>query len=102
METVYDLGTKMIDALSKEKIIAGIYLPQCVMMLPEFSPFVIFSYLGDVISIDRASGKINKLGRSYARSRDYDATGADVSQNIMDTPCPYFMSGLWMDHWFIL
>ncbi|KAF8586119.1 TIP49-domain-containing protein [Ramaria rubella] len=55
METVYDLGTKMIDALSKEKIIAG-----------------------DVISIDRASGKISKLGRSYARSRDYDATGADT------------------------
>ena len=37
---------------------------------------------GDVISIDRASGKVNKLGRSYARSRDYDATGADVSYNI--------------------
>jgi len=36
------------------------------------------SFEGDVISIDRASGKIGKLGRSYARSRDYDATGADV------------------------
>jgi RuvB-like protein 2 len=56
METIYDLGTKMIDALSKEKILAG-----------------------DVVAIDKTSGKISKLGRSFARSRDYDALGADVS-----------------------
>ena len=55
METVYDLGTKMIDALSKEKITAG-----------------------DVITIDKASGKITKLGRSFSRSRDYDAMGAST------------------------
>lgn len=55
METVYELGTKMIDALSKEKVTAG-----------------------DIISIDKASGKITKLGRSYTRSRDYDAMGADT------------------------
>jgi len=55
METIYDLGTKMIDALSKEKVLAG-----------------------DVVSIDKASGRINKLGRSFARSRDYDAMGADT------------------------
>jgi len=55
METVYDLGTKMIDALSKEKVAAG-----------------------DIVAIDKASGKITKLGRSFARSRDYDAMGADV------------------------
>ncbi|KZV98995.1 DNA helicase [Exidia glandulosa HHB12029] len=55
METVYDLGTKMIDALSKEKVSAG-----------------------DIVSIDKASGKITKLGRSFARSRDYDAMGADT------------------------
>lgn len=55
METVYDMGTKMIDSMSKEKVIAG-----------------------DVISIDKSSGKITKLGRSYARSRDYDAMGADT------------------------
>jgi RuvB-like protein 2 len=53
METVYDLGTKMIDMLSKEKITAG-----------------------DVITIDKASGKITKLGRSFSRSRDYDAMGS--------------------------
>ena len=55
METFYDLGTKMIDGLSKEKVIAG-----------------------DIISIDKSSGKITKLGRSYTRSRDYDAMGADT------------------------
>jgi len=55
METVYDMGTKMIDSMTKEKVIAG-----------------------DVISIDKASGKITKLGRSYTRSRDYDAMGADT------------------------
>ncbi|KAG6907087.1 RuvB-like protein 2 [Tephrocybe rancida] len=55
METIYDLGTKMIDALSKEKVLAG-----------------------DVIAIDKTSGKITKLGRSFSRSRDYDAMGADT------------------------
>ena len=55
METIYDLGTKMIDSLSKEKILAG-----------------------DVVTIDKTSGKISKLGRSFARSRDYDVMGADV------------------------
>jgi RuvB-like protein 2 len=52
METVYDLGAKMIDALQKEKVSAG-----------------------DIITIDKASGKITKLGRSFTRSRDYDAMG---------------------------
>ena len=30
---------------------------------------------GDVITIDKATGRITKLGRSYTRSRDYDAMG---------------------------
>ena len=55
METVYDMGKKMIDSMSKERVSAG-----------------------DVISIDKSSGKITKLGRSYTRSRDYDAMGADT------------------------
>src|ERR1700749_2102322 len=55
METIYDMGTKMIDSMTKEKVMAG-----------------------DVVSIDKASGKITKLGRSYTRSRDYDAMGADT------------------------
>merc|ERR1719473_185268 len=52
METIYDLGQKMIDSITKDKIQSG-----------------------DVITIDKASGKISKLGRSFARSRDYDAMG---------------------------
>ncbi|CAI9102407.1 OLC1v1000670C1 [Oldenlandia corymbosa var. corymbosa] len=52
METVYELGGKMIEALGKEKVQSG-----------------------DVIAIDKASGKITKLGRSFSRSRDYDAMG---------------------------
>ncbi|KAJ8765514.1 hypothetical protein K2173_014636 [Erythroxylum novogranatense] len=55
METVYDLGVKMIEALGKEKVQSG-----------------------DVIAIDKASGKISKLGRSFSRSRDYDAMGPQV------------------------
>ncbi|CAO3591392.1 unnamed protein product [Absidia cylindrospora] len=55
METIYDLGNKMIDSLNKEKVMAG-----------------------DVISIDKASGRITRLGRSFTRARDYDAMGSDV------------------------
>ncbi|KAI8830421.1 RuvB-like 2 [Chytriomyces cf. hyalinus JEL632] len=55
METVYDLGQKMIESLNKEK-----------------------ASVGDVITIDKATGKITKLGRSFARARDYDAMGADT------------------------
>lgn len=57
METIYDLGGKMIDTLSKEKITAG-----------------------DVVSIDKSSGRISKIGRSYTRARDYDAGGPEVSR----------------------
>ena len=55
METVYDMGTKMIDSMTKERVIAG-----------------------DIISIDKSSGRITRLGRSFTRSRDYDAMGPDV------------------------
>jgi DNA helicase TIP49 (TBP-interacting protein) len=60
METIYDLGTKMIDALSKEKVMAG-----------------------DIIAVDKTSGRVSKLGRSFARSRDYDAMGADVCLSLL-------------------
>lgn len=33
---------------------------------------------GDVITIDKATGKINRLGRSFTRARDYDATGSQT------------------------
>merc|ERR1711861_56700 len=52
METMYDLGAKMIETIQKEDIQAG-----------------------DVITIDKSSGKISKLGRSFTKSRDYDALG---------------------------
>merc|ERR1719421_2772674 len=55
METVYDLGQKMIDSLTKEKCQAG-----------------------DVITIDKATGRIAVLGRSFTRSRDYDAMGPNT------------------------
>lgn len=55
METNYDLGNKIIECFMKEKIQAG-----------------------DVITIDKASGKVSKLGRSFTRARDYDATGAQT------------------------
>ena len=55
MESVYDMGAKMIDAMTKERVMAG-----------------------DIVSIDKSSGKISKLGRSYAKSRDYDAMGVDT------------------------
>merc|ERR1712224_896328 len=52
METMYDLGQKMIETIQKDNIQAG-----------------------DIITIDKSSGKISLLGRSFARSRDYDAMG---------------------------
>jgi RuvB-like protein 2 len=55
METIYDMGSKMIDSMTKERVQAG-----------------------DIISIDKSSGKISKLGRSWGRSREYDAMGADT------------------------
>jgi len=32
----------------------------------------------DIITIDKATGKITKLGRSFTRARDYDAMAANV------------------------
>lgn len=61
METVYDLGPKLIEALTREKVVSG-----------------------DVISIDKTNGRISKLGRSYSRARDFDA----VSSAINWTSCP--------------
>ncbi|KAJ3716215.1 TIP49-domain-containing protein [Lentinula raphanica] len=48
METVYEMGGKMIDEMTKEKVLAG-----------------------DIISITKSSGRITKLGRSFSHSRDF-------------------------------
>ena len=45
----------MINSITKEKISAG-----------------------DVITIDKANGHISRLGRSFSRSKDYDAISSDV------------------------
>jgi len=52
METMFDLGQKMIECIQKENIAAG-----------------------DVVTIDKSTGKISLLGKSFAHARDYDATG---------------------------
>lgn len=52
MESVFDLGQKMIDSVMREKVQAG-----------------------DVITMDKSTGKIVKLGRSLTKSNDYDAMG---------------------------
>ena len=64
METIYDLGVKMIESMQKEKVQAG-----------------------DVVAIDKASGRITKLGRSFARSRDYDAMGESHALSIESHTC---------------
>jgi RuvB-like protein 2 len=55
MESTFDLGQKMIDSLTKEKVTTG-----------------------DVVTIDKATGRISKLGRSFVRSRDYDAMSSNT------------------------
>lgn len=55
METIYDLGAKMIDSLVKERIQSK-----------------------DIIMIDKSTGKITKLGRSISASGDFDAVGSSV------------------------
>ena len=49
MESTYDLGQKMIESITKEKIMAG-----------------------DIITIDKSSGKITKLGRSFSKAADFE------------------------------
>merc|ERR1719424_2300877 len=51
----------MIESLTKQKVAAG-----------------------DVVTIDKASGKITVIGRSFARAKDYDATGPQTKF----VPCP--------------
>ncbi|KAH7728219.1 AAA family ATPase Rvb2 [Aphelenchoides avenae] len=55
MEAIYDLGNKMVEAVIKERITAG-----------------------DVVQVDKGSGRISKLGRSISKTGDYDAVGAQM------------------------
>lgn len=55
MESTFDLGQKMIESLQKEKV-----------------------QVGDVITIDKATGRISKLGRSFLYSKDFDAMSSNT------------------------
>ncbi|CCW60666.1 unnamed protein product [Phytomonas sp. EM1] len=55
MESMFDLGQKMIESLQKEKV-----------------------QVGDIITIDKATGRINKLGRSFVHSKDFDAMSSNT------------------------
>ncbi|GMT32995.1 hypothetical protein PFISCL1PPCAC_24292, partial [Pristionchus fissidentatus] len=55
MEAIYDVGAKMSESCVKERISAG-----------------------DVVQIDRATGRVTRLGRSYTRQNDYDAFSAQT------------------------
>lgn len=61
METTYELGQKMIDALVKDKVQSG-----------------------DVISLDKSTGKVTRLGRSYSRVHDFEV----MPPNIKFVNCP--------------
>ena len=46
----------------------------------------------DIITIDKATGKVSKLGRSFNRARDYDAMGpqvGDVVLKLIKTCCTF-------------
>ena len=62
METFYDLGARMCQSLLRARV-----------------------SVGDVVSIERLSGRVSRLGRSFARARDYDAGGA---AGLRFLPCP--------------
>eukprot|EP01120_Amphizonella_sp_Union-15-10_P013518 TRINITY_DN6273_c0_g1_i1.p1 TRINITY_DN6273_c0_g1~~TRINITY_DN6273_c0_g1_i1.p1 ORF type:complete len:474 (-),score=112.90 TRINITY_DN6273_c0_g1_i1:71-1279(-) len=61
LETMYDLGEKMIEALTKQKVQSG-----------------------DVVSIDKSTGKVTKLGRSHTRVNDYEV----MPPNVKFVSCP--------------
>lgn len=61
MEAIFDVGSKMVESIIKERITAG-----------------------DIIRIDRSNGTIERLGRSNNRSRDFDVTASSIDE----IPCP--------------
>ncbi|KGG51777.1 hypothetical protein DI09_27p160 [Mitosporidium daphniae] len=66
MEAVFDLGAKMVASMmggSGSRITAG-----------------------DIVSIDKANGRLTRLGRSYARARDFDACGNPAATKWLPTP----------------
>lgn len=66
----------------KIMVIVYIYTSTMHVVNYQFSDFFIFVVCqvraGDVVVIDKATGKVSRLGRSFTRARDYDATGAQT------------------------
>ena len=55
MESIYDIGPKMIEMLNKEQVIAG-----------------------DIISIDKLTGRVTKLGRSMQTAQELQILGVQT------------------------
>ena len=70
METIYDLGNKMIDMLTKERITAG-----------------------DVIRIDKGTGKISKVCSFVRLGLHCRMLVVDRSSNDLIAHCPWFCFG---------
>jgi hypothetical protein len=72
----------MIDALAKEKVTAGygsaLAFPLLLSLWAFSHRFLCPRVHSDVISIDKASGRITKLGRSFSRASDYSVRGPSV------------------------
>lgn len=58
----YLLFVRIIDSISSLK------------RVPQFDSF----FFSDVITIDKATGRITRLGRSFTRAKDYDAMGGQT------------------------
>ena len=41
----------------------------------------------DIITIDKATGKVSRLGRSFTRARDYDAMGPQTKYSLQSCVC---------------
>ena len=76
----------MIDAMVKEKVQAGcvssVFFFFFSFLIPHFINILFYS---DVISIDKATGKITKLGRSHSRMHDFEVMPA----NLQFIDCPH-------------
>lgn len=53
MEAIYEVGSNLIETLAREKVAPG-----------------------DIISLEKATGKIERKGRSFRKARDFDAAAA--------------------------
>ena len=57
---------------------------QLFFQLGSFSRLMILPCISsDIITIDKATGKVSKLGRSFNRARDYDAMGPQVGDVVL-------------------